>query len=59
MTEMAYTFTASHKIVKKCKIPLLNLHFIHFTNILINTVVYELHMCTILDTIYFKCIIFA
>jgi len=56
MTEMAYTFTASHKIVKKCKIPLLNLHFIHFTNILINTVVYELHMCTILDTIYFKCI---
>ena len=50
MTEMAYTFTRNHKIVMKCKIPVINLHFIHFSNILIDTVVFELHMCTVWTT---------
>lgn len=39
-------FTRNHKIVTKCKIPVINLHVIHFSDILIDTVVFELHMCT-------------
>jgi len=37
----------------------MNVHFMHFSNIVIDTVIFSLHMCTILDIICYKCIIFA
>ena len=59
MTEIALMFKPKRKIVNKCKIPVINLHFKYFINILIDDDVFELHLCTVLYTIYYKGVIFA
>jgi hypothetical protein len=48
-----------NKIVTKYKIPVTNPHFKHFSDTSIDIVVFELRMCTVLDTICYKCIIFV
>ncbi len=49
-------FTMKHNtIVMKCKIRECNLNCIHFSNILIDIVTFELELCTMLGAICYKC----
>jgi hypothetical protein len=54
-----YRFSTKHEtIVKKCKVHVITFNFIHFNNILIDNVISELELCSVLDMNCYECNIF-